>query len=778
MISRILIIFLFGLFSANVTGNPLAKLSVEESLTRAQALLEQGHYYLALDEVSTVLNSKPSATEQSRAYGTKGSLLLLMQEHDKAEQFLHKAFESSQDEQLKASYANSLGVLYHETGKATQSEEYFKTALALAGNNRSLTLQIKLNQARNQPQLNDLSFLDSLLSEIASIDSANERTRYYLNLAETAKSQKTPFYLLAQKSLEKARNAVSDINDTQLQLELLDSLSDIHEKQGQYPQALALSEQAALLAEYTSADDLLLQIEWRKGRIYQHLGQDELALTAFGKAVDHVQAIRMDIPVEYEDGRSSFRETMAPIFLGYAHHLLKKSANQTDKAKQRTLQLARQTIEQIKQTELEDFLGGRCLIEGIQRKELDSIDEQAAILYPVILPDRLELLVSIGTTIQQYTVLVSAKNIQETATELAKDLRLWLLAPQKIYDAEAYLGLSQKLYEWIISPVQSDLAKASVKTLVVIPDGVLRLVPFAALHDGKSFLIEKYAVSISPGMSLLGASTNNQKNQNYRTLLAGVSTPGSVVEKLPEWLISAVLKPATSGKEKEQTQLAVRSALSAFFQKQEIHTQPTHQQHSEALLRQTGAIEKLQKRLSLPGVETELNALNTELRNTLLLNEHFTVNNFYQQLSNHPFEIVHIATHGFFSSNADDSFLMAFDDVLKLDELHSFLKSDRNKQHSIHLLTFSACQTAEGDDRAPLGFAGVALKADALSALGSLWPISDKAASQIMVSFYRHLSQQFSKAESLRLAQLELLKDPEKKHPSFWSPFILVGNWL
>ncbi len=89
----------------------------------------------------------------------------------------------------------------------------------------------------------------------------------------------------------------------------------------------------------------------------------------------------------------------------------------------------------------------------------------------------------------------------------------------------------------------------------------------------------------------------------------------------------------------------------------------------------------------------------------------------------------------------------------------------------VELLTLSACQTAEGDDRAPLGLSGIALKARVRSALGSLWPVSDDAAAELMAGLYRNLGQGgASKAEALRQAQLA--------HPFFWAPFVLVGNWL
>ncbi len=746
----------------------MADTSADDSLSRAQIFLEQGQYFLAIEEVNTAIDNAPSATQKSRAYGMKGSLLLIMQHHEEAEQFLLQAFESTEEIQQKANYANSLGVLYYEKDDSGQSKQYFKSALVLAGNDPSLVLKIKLNHARSHPEETNLSLLNKLFMEIATIDSATERTRYYLNLAETVKSHGPKSFKLVQDALEKAKTDVFNVSNKHLQLEILDSLSDFYETQNQDQQALELSEQASILARQMNVDDLMLQIEWRKGRIYQRQGRDDYALTAFGKAVDHIQAIRMDIPVEYEDGKSSFRETMEPIYLGYAHHLLKKSGKQEDEAKQRTLQLARQTIEQIKQTELEDFLGGRCLIEGVQHNELSSIDHQAAIIYPIILPDRLELLVGIGNAVRQYTVPISENHVRRAASGIANSLR----APPSLNDIN-YRPSSEALYRWIIAPIKQDLTEASIKTLVFIPDGILRLVPFAALFDGNHFLVEKYAISISPGMSLLGNSGKDDKPQTYRTLLAGLSTPGPVVKKLPQSIINSILNPGLGNNGPTNRGISSEPLRSIGNSDKQSTNLSTAQ-----LLKQEGAIQKIQKQLSLPGVETELENLNKILKNTTLLNSKFTVSSIEQQLTDEPYEIIHIASHGLFSSDANSSFLMAYDDLLKLDDLSRLLNKENNARGSIQLLTLSACETAEGDDRAPLGFAGIALKANALSALGSLWPISDDAASLLMVSFYSNLSQHLGKAESLRQAQLKLLNNPDMRHPFFWSPFILVGNWL
>ena len=97
----------------------------------------------------------------------------------------------------------------------------------------------------------------------------------------------------------------------------------------------------------------------------------------------------------------------------------------------------------------------------------------------------------------------------------------------------------------------------------------------------------------------------------------------------------------------------------------------------------------------------------------------------------------------------------------------------------MQLLVLSACQTAAGDKRAALGLAGAAIRAGAGSTVASLWQIDDESTAMFIGVFYRELKNaNISKAEALRRAQLQLLKHPNYNAPSFWSTYVLVGNWL
>jgi CHAT domain-containing protein len=94
----------------------------------------------------------------------------------------------------------------------------------------------------------------------------------------------------------------------------------------------------------------------------------------------------------------------------------------------------------------------------------------------------------------------------------------------------------------------------------------------------------------------------------------------------------------------------------------------------------------------------------------------------------------------------------------------------------------SACNTAEGDERAILGLAGVAVRAGARSTLATLWGANDEATAKLMSTFYDTLAanSDISKAKALRSAQLSLLETPNSQynHPYYWAPFVLIGNWL
>ncbi|MFM6343957.1 MAG: CHAT domain-containing protein, partial [Dolichospermum sp.] len=133
-----------------------------------------------------------------------------------------------------------------------------------------------------------------------------------------------------------------------------------------------------------------------------------------------------------------------------------------------------------------------------------------------------------------------------------------------------------------------------------------------------------------------------------------------------------------------------------------------------------------------------------------------------------------------FGTIPDDTFLVAGNnDKITLKSLENTLRLLKSGSNSVELLTLTACETAEGDERSALGLAGVAIQAGVQSAIASLWPVSDQSTLQLILAFYDNLiNSGVNKAEALREAQIQLIQaqsnpdiNNQYSHPVYWSSF-------
>jgi CHAT domain-containing protein len=182
---------------------------------------------------------------------------------------------------------------------------------------------------------------------------------------------------------------------------------------------------------------------------------------------------------------------------------------------------------------------------------------------------------------------------------------------------------------------------------------------------------------------------------------------------------------------------------------------------------------------SLPSVTSEVRDL-TKMFGTdhVLANNQYTIDNLTLEFSKNNYNIVHIATHGIFAGRKTDSFLLTYNGKLTMDQLESLVGQSQNRNHTVDLLTLSACQTALGNERAALGLAGVAVKAGVKSVVATLWYVDDEATSIAIREFYRQLMKPgMSKAMALQRTQRMLIANPRFWQPLYWAPFLLIGNW-
>jgi CHAT domain-containing protein len=755
-------------------------------LQQGQESLANGNYRDAEQQffqAEQQANAQNNADARILVHALQGYMALLRQQNREAGQLLTAALtqaKQSANPDLIARIDLYLGQLYDNRQNLQKARYYFQQAVLTPEKIIDKTLLVsgyyqlaKLAIDSHQPQIAWQQLQQAvLLMQALPVNSTHSQLWLNIGYQTLQLYTLTPqdnFSAAAFSHLNHALTLAAENQQPRIQTSALKHLANLYQQQQKIDEAIKLLQEAILLAEKEDASDLLIDLHWKIGQLYQHQHKPDLAITAYRQAVNHIDRIRIDIPVSYRNGRSSFRDTFAPIYLALADLLLQQSSKVSVAQQQSLLAEARDSIERMKKSELEDYFQSRCDISAIPLN-LQKIDPHAAAFYPILLPDRLEIIVYTVDGLRRFTSPVSAKELERQARLFADNLRNYA-------DFSQSKAQAQRLHRWLIAPVQAFLQQQHIETLIYIPDGVLRLVPLAALYDGKQFVIEQYAVATSAGMSMINSTGIEHE---HRMLLAGISVPGEVVSDLPDALLTDLVIDAS---EKKRTKIAANDDLQTKEPSDDTRELSASDQQKNRelreLLKNPTVVKNLQKLLSLPGVDIEIKQLAEQNHSNYLLNESFSLENFTHQLKEEPHDILHIASHGFFGSTAEDSFIMTYDKILNLNQLEVLLSSDYFKQFPIDLLVLSACQTAEGDDRSPLGISGVAIKTKVRSALGSLWPVSDEATAQLMVNFYSSLNTLHqTKAKALQTAMLKLVKQKDFANPSFWSPFILIGSWI
>ena len=742
------ILLVFISFNSNAIAN--------NALKQGEDYRNQANYPAAIHTFETVLKNAEKTNDklgQAVTLAELGYTHYLTGNAEKAKPLLEKASVLASplnNHELSALIDDYLGMTYLTLDLNEQAAQRFSSALtqAKALNNPTLVLTIQTNQTRLEKDNNKRAVqLTQLGQNILKLPDNEFKLKSLLAVSEQLLDiLKTTANKNLIKPLYDLLNQVYLLanTNTRLRSQAEGYLADLYRSQDLNDDALSWLEKAIFDAQQVNAVDLLMQWELNSGELLKANHNYSEAITAYQHAIKHLNDIRYSLPANLPDGQSSIRGFVDPIYRGLADILLMQAEKARDNTeKQQLLSQAIDAIETIKQTELEDYFNDRCLVDEDEFLDLKTaIRPNIAIIYPVILADRVELLFRTGENkdFKQSSTPVSNIIVNQAIEQTAQYLR---------EGQGNYRPTSRQLYQWLLKPNDEFLKSQGIKTLVYLPDGALRQVPFSILLNDKRFAIEDYEIVTLP--RLLLKQNVVYKETKKQALLAALSKPdGGSLDELLQGGFNNIL--------------GQRSVESTALPEMTVKDKAL----SERAL--------LVEQLSLPSVIQEVSSLQKSFNNTALINQQFTEQEFKSSVMTGQYDLVHIASHGFFGKNAENSFIMLYDRNLKLSEFQNILNVEQIKYKPIDLLTLSACQTASGDDKALLGFSGIAIKTNTLSAIGTLWSVNDEATSTFMKDFYRHLESE-PKATALRQAQLGLLKTPKFKHPYYWSPFILVGHW-
>lgn len=618
----------------------------------------------------------------------------------------------------EAEIAALLPTIQSQINRLPPSRTAVSAQLKLAQN--LLCLQVRENSRSpllSQEKLGQVGNFASLFSPLLQSCFSSKETAKKPNVNALSPSQ-IPSLPEIRQGITKAFHQAQILGDKQAEANALGYLAATYQQMGKWGEAQQLTERALQGLSAFENPELVYLWQWQLGRLYQLQEKPKQAIAAYTLSWEILQSLRQDLVATNPDLQFTFRESVEPVYRELVDLLLQPSLDQGEKPgeiSQDNLKKARDIIESLQLAELNNFFQEACL--EAKPQQIDQLDSQAAVIYSIILPERLAVILSVPRQPLSYyeTALNSrleAGEVDSTFDDLFATLNPFISSPNPLVPY-------QQFYDWLIRPAEGELAKNSIKTLVFVLDGVLRGVPVSALHDGQQYLIEKYNIALTPGLQLF--NPRRFSLERLRVLVGGLTES--------------------------------RLGFSA-----------------------------------LPSVKQEVKEIAEIAATEVLLDGEFTRAQLESKMQAEAFPIVHLATHGQFSSQAEDTFLLTWDERINVKNLDQLLRESvpssrvgdfSYARNSIELLILSACQTAVGDKRAALGLAGVAVRSGARSTVATLWSVQDKSTADFMTQFYQVLNQpNVSKADALRQAQLSLLHSPQYQHPFYWASFVLVGNWL
>jgi CHAT domain-containing protein/Tfp pilus assembly protein PilF len=355
--------------------------------------------------------------------------------------------------------------------------------------------------------------------------------------------------------------------------------------------------------------------------------------------------------------------------------------------------------------------------------------------------DALLLSYSAGNEMTELFALLNGElivyNIPVERDELKNEvigLRRFLSDPGS--DKRALTQKSRKLYDHILKPAEN-LIKRS-KLVVLCPDGPLHYIPFQVLMDGRS----RYLIEQKPVINIISATVLCELakgGHNTADNLIAFGNPGL---------------PAGSAEDGETRSAAAPGGHLS----------------------------------DLPAAEAEVDSIGLlyGARATILKKSDATEEK--AKSIGKDISFIHFACHGIL----DERFPLNSGLALAAGE-----KAGKGKESGLFqaweifeglrlnadLVALSACETALGKEMGGEGLIGLTRAfqyAGAKTVLSSLWSVSDESTAFLMKNFYSFLKQGKTKAEALRLAQLDMIRSESQKryaHPFYWAGFVLNGDW-
>jgi len=717
--------------------SPAAKIPYPQDVTSAridrllqtaaqhQARGRVAEAFALLHQAQALLERSPDKARSALVLGRLSDGYLLERRLEEASHAAGTAVASARETATPAVLAatlNHLGNVRMAEERYPEAIEAYREGSALAertsdpGLTASLLTNAVHGHLANATPEQGLPALKDALAKTHSLPPSPNKSLGLIGLGHLAQrlalaipEERSTLIQSAHQALTQAQALAEATGEVRAKADAVGYLGELYVMEKRYPEAERLFHQALFFAAQAEAPELSARWQWQLGRVLEAQERTQEAAGSYRQALEQLASIRSALVFGQRGYPRAFRDTVGAMYLDLAALLLGQASDTTVHAQRNaSLREVRDVMERFKAAELQSYFLDECVTALQERTGATDIDKLigpgTAMLYSIVFPERIVLLLSLGQgQIEQFEVRVDAARLHETVAAFREQLT-GADNPRKLRQ------YGWQLYQWLIQPIAKELEARAIHTLVVAPDEALRTAPFAALYDGRDFLVRRYAIGVTPGLTLMEPETFARGP--HQALLAGLS-------------------------------------------------------------------EGVQGFGPLPNVGDEIKSVASLYGGTQLMNEAFVKPRIQAEIEQRPYGVITFATHARIDSDPRKSYLLTYEDRITLDELDRFVRTSQFRDQPVELMVLSACETAEGDERAALGLAGVALKAGARSVMASLWAVSDVSTSRLVSLFFENLKNaKLTKAQALQRAQQRLLAEGEHKHPFYWAPFVLIGNWL
>lgn len=538
-------------------GEARSKKDVDGEMTallgEADSLQPLGHHKLqlnALNEAGDLADRAKSNKWQAAVKAARGAAKIYSRQAIQSQDLLNEALKTAREvkeDRLIATTLVSLATITASEDKFDEAEKQWDEAIGLAERmgDRKLALRAKMNKATaafGAKKLEEAKkWVEEAAKEAESLPDGHEKAFVLMGAGQMlhklfleTDDHDNELRLKAFRLQQAAAKTATALGDNRVLCYALGYQGALYEFEKNYDAALILSRRALALAQQVQSGDALYRWQWQVGRLLAKTKKRDEAIEAYRRAVKTLEGIRNDIAIRFGNRhqRSSFREAVGALYTELADLLLQRAEAMKDIDEiQMLCREARGTAELLKSAELEDYFQDDCvsMIKSKKTKTLEDISQKAAVVYIIPLPDRTEILVSLPPPPRTMPLKPGEEPPQAhiervrsvvTEGELTETVRTFRVNLENRTTNE-FLEQGQQLYTWLIKPLEPLMEKHKFDTMVFVPDGALRTVPMAALHDGERFLIEKYAVAVTPGLELMESKASAK--QAPRIMMTAIS---------------------------------------------------------------------------------------------------------------------------------------------------------------------------------------------------------------------------------------------------------------